>query len=30
MTALGWVPQLVPMIARRTRVPEPFPAKGAA
>jgi flavin-dependent dehydrogenase len=30
MTALCWVPQLAPMIARRTRVPEPFPAKGAA
>jgi menaquinone-9 beta-reductase len=30
MTALGWVPQLMPMIARRTRVPQALPAKVAA
>jgi len=30
MTALGWVPQLMPMIARRTRVPQSPPAKVAA
>jgi hypothetical protein len=30
MTALAWVPQLMPMVARRTRVPDTAPAKDAA
>jgi flavin-dependent dehydrogenase len=29
MTVLGWLPQLAPMIARRTRVPETLPAQVA-
>ena len=30
MTALGWVPQIMPMVARSTRVPEPAPVRDAA
>ena len=30
MTALAWLPQLMPMVARRTRVPDTAPAKDAA
>jgi flavin-dependent dehydrogenase len=30
MTALGWVPQLMPVVARRTRVSQPHQAKDAA